>query len=91
MLEALGDFDALVVTTARSIAKRPVGFDGLIALSGADVLEVAASAQTMPQALDLYNLLLSNVRERGGEVRVCGISPGSGPNEESITSQTRED
>jgi hypothetical protein len=68
LLSALGDVDPLVVRTARSIAKQQVGFDGVIALGGSGVLEVAASPQSLPLALHLYNLLLVKVRERGGEV-----------------------
>ncbi len=68
LLEALGDVDPLVARTARSIGKQQVGFDGLISMGGADVLEVRATPQAMPHALQLYNLLLVKARERGGEV-----------------------
>jgi hypothetical protein len=68
LLSALGDVDPLVVRTARSIGKQQVGFDGLISLGGSGVLDVAASAQSLPLALQLYNILLVEVRERGGEV-----------------------
>ena len=68
LLEALGDVDPLVVRTARSIGKQQVGFDGLISLGGPGVLEVGASPQAMPHALQLYNVLLVKARERGGEV-----------------------
>ena len=64
----MGDVDPLVVRTARSIGKQQVGFDGLVSLAGAGVLDVAASPQSLPLALHLYNVLLTKVRERGGEV-----------------------
>ena len=68
LLSALGDVDPLVVRTARSIGKQQVGFDGLVSLGGSGVLEVAASPQSLPLALQLYNALLVKVRERGAEV-----------------------
>ena len=52
----------------RSIGKQQVGFDGLVSLGGSGALEVAASPQSLPLALQLYNVLLVKVCERGGEV-----------------------
>jgi hypothetical protein len=51
LLEALGDVDPLVTRTARSIGNQQVGFDGLISLGGAGVLELAASPRSIAHAL----------------------------------------
>ena len=68
VLAAQGEVDPLVERTARNIDKQQVGFDGLISRGGAGVLDLGASAQALPRALYIFNVLFAQARECGGDV-----------------------
>ena len=71
LLTTLPKAHSLVIQSAQHVGKSQVGFDGLLCLGGEGGLDLNVSLPRLAQALQLYDLLIRSIADRGGSIALA--------------------